>query len=343
MGTYVGLDVSLKETSVCILRDDGSVVFEGKVATDPAVLARLLRKRAPDLIRVGLESGPTSAWLTHALAAEGLPVVCLDARHAQAVLSVRPNKSDPGDARGLAEMVRAGWFRAVRVKSMTAHERKALLIARHQLVGMRVQMDNQVRGILKTFGLVIGACGRGQIGQRARALAKGRPEVDAVVSAMVVVRDSLVQQIAAFDRIIRRLAKGDDTSRRLMSVPGVGPVVSLAFRCTIDDPQRFARARDVGAYLGLTPKRYQSGELDLSGRISKCGDGFMRTCLYEAAGVLLTKVQRWSPLKAWGVRLMKRVGAKKAKVAVARKLAIILFRIWKDGTEFQWTKEAAMA
>ena len=102
------------------------------------------------------------------------------------------------------------------------------------------------------------------------------------------------------------------------------------------------RARDVGAYLGLTPKRYQSGELDLSGRISKCGDGFMRNCLYEAAGVLLTKVQRWSPLKAWGVRLMKRLGAKKAKVAVARKLAIILFRIWKDGIEFQWTKEAAM-
>jgi transposase len=195
MGKYVGLDVSLKETSVCILRDDGSVVFEGKGATDPAVLARLLRKRAPDLIRVGLEIGPTSAWLTHALAAEGLPVVCLDARHAQAVLSVRPNKSDPGDARGLAEMVRAGWFGAVQVKSMTAHERKALLIARHQLIGMLVQMDNQVRGILKTFRLVIGACSRGQIGQRARELAKGRPEVDALVSAMVVVRDSLVQQI----------------------------------------------------------------------------------------------------------------------------------------------------
>jgi transposase len=144
---------------------------------------------------------------------------------------------------------------------------------------------------------------------------------------MVVVRDSLVQQVAAFDRIIRRLAKGDDTSRRLMSVPGVGIVVSLAFRCIIDDPQRFARARNVGAHLGLIPKHYLSGELDLSRRISKCGDGFMRTCLYEAPGVLPIKVQRWSPLKAWGVRLMKRVGVKKAKVVVARKLAIILSRI----------------
>ena len=294
-------------------------------------------------MRVGLESGPTSAWLTHALAAEELPVVCLDARHAQAVLSVRPNKSDPSDARGLAEMVRVGWFRSVQVKSMTSHERKALLIARQQLVETRVRIDNQVRGILKTFGLVIGACGRGQIGQRASELAKGRPEVDGIVTAMLVVRDSLVQQIAVFDRVIRRLVKGDDTARRLMSVPSVGPVVALAFMSTIDDPQRFSHARDVGAYIGLTPKRYQSGELDLAGRISKCGDGFMRTCLYEAAGVLLTKVKRWSPLKAWGVRLMKRVGAKKAKVAVARKLAVILFRIWKDGTKFQWTQEAEMA
>ena len=343
MGTYVGLDVSLKTTSVCILGDDGSPVFEGKVATEPAALARLIRKRAPDLVRVGLESGPTSAWLTHALAAEELPVVCLDARHAQAVLSVRPNKSDPSDARGLAEMVRVGWFRSVQVKSMTSHERKALLIARQQLVETRVRIDNQVRGILKTFGLVIGACGRGQIGQRASELAKGRPEVDGIVTAMLVVRDSLVQQIAVFDRVIRRLVKGDDTARRLVSVPSVGPVVALAFMSTIDDPQRFSHARDVGAYFGLTPKRYQSGELDLAGRISKCGDGFMRTCLYEAAGVLLTKVKRWSPLKAWGVRLMKRVGAKKAKVAVARKLAVILFRIWKDGTKFQWTQEAEMA
>ena len=134
---------------------------------------------------------------------------------------------------------------------------------------------------------------------------------------MVAVRDTLLKQIAVFDRAIRRLAKTDDTARR--------------------------HARDVGAYLGLTPQRYQSGEVDLTGRISKCGDGFVRTCLYEAAGVLLTKVKRWSPLKAWGVRLMKRLGAKKAKVAVARKLAVILHRIWTDGTDFWWTKEVSMA
>ena len=327
METFVGLDVSLKETSVCVLNQVGTVIFEGKVVSEPKAITRLIRKHATNVARVGLESGPTSVWLSHALLAEGLPLACLDARHAEAVLSVRPNKSDRSDARGLAEMVRVGWFKMVQLKSLTSHERKALLIARHQLVEMRVRIDNQLRGILKTFGLVIGKCGHGQIGRRAQELAEGHPGIDCVVASMVAVRDNLLKQVAVFDRAIRRLAKTDDTARRLMTVPGVGPVVALAYMAVIDDPGRFGRARDVGSYLGLTPQRYQSGEVDLTGRISKCGDGFARTCLYEAAGVLLTRVRRWSPLKAWGVRLMKRVGAKKAKVAVARKLAVILHHI----------------
>jgi transposase len=182
METFVGLDVSLKETSVCVLNQKGTLVFEGKVASEPKAIGRLIRKHATSVVRVGLESGPTSVWLTHALLAEGLPLVCLDARHAQAVLSVRPNKSDRSDARGLAEMVRVGWFKAVQVKSLTAHERKALLIARQQLVEMRVRIDNQLRGILKTFGLVIGKCSHGQIGQRAQELAEGHPGIDCVVT-----------------------------------------------------------------------------------------------------------------------------------------------------------------
>jgi transposase len=343
MGTFVGLDVSLKETSVCILDQEGTRVFEGKVASEPAAIIRLIRKRASDLARAGLESGPTSVWLTHALKAEGLPVVCLDARHAQAVLSVRPNKSDRGDARGLAEMVRVGWFKAVQMKSLASHERKALLIVRHQLVDMRVRIDNQLGGILKTFGPIIGKCSRGQLGQRAQALSKARPAIDSIVASMVAMRDSLVEQITTCDRAIRRLAKTDAVARRLMIVPGVGPVVALAYIAVIDDPKRFAHTRDVGAYFGITPKRYQSGEVDQIGRISKCGDGFARTCLYEAASVLLTRVDRWSPLKAWGVRLIQRVGATKAKVAVAHKLAVILHRIWIDGTEFRRTNGAAAA
>jgi transposase len=226
----------------------GTCIFEGKVASAPKAIVRLIRKRALDVVRVGLESGPTSVWLTHTLLAEGLPVVCLDARHAQAILSVRPNKSDRSDARGLAEMVRVGWFKEGQVKSLTAHERTALLIARHQLVEMRVRNDNPLRGILKTFGLVIGKCGHGQIGQRAEQLAEGHPGIDCVVASLVAVRDSLRQQIAIFDRAIRRLVKADDTARRLMTVPGIGPVVALAYMSVIDDPKRFDHARDVGAY-----------------------------------------------------------------------------------------------
>jgi len=191
MGTFVGLDVSLKETSVCMLDQDGTGVFEGKVASEPGAVIRLIRKRAPDLARPGLESGPTSVCLTHAKA-EAPPVVCLDARHAQAVLSVRPNKSDRGDARGLAEMVRVGWFKAVQVKSLASHERKAPLIARHQLVDMRVPVDNQFRGILKTFGVVTGKRNRGQLGQRAQELSEGRPGIESIVVSMVAVRDSLL-------------------------------------------------------------------------------------------------------------------------------------------------------
>ena len=147
--------------------------------------------------------------------------------------------------------------------------------------------------------------------------------------------------MAALDRDLRRLAQAEPTLKRLTSVPGVGPITALAFLTAIDDPSRFKHARDVGPYLGLTPRRYQSGETDRQGRISKCGDTFTRTCLYEAANVLLTRVQRSSPLKAWGMRLMKRIGGKKARIAVARKLAVILHCIWIDGTEFWWTREEA--
>jgi transposase len=342
MGEYVGLDVSLKETSVCVVAETGRVIFEGKAASDPRGLAKLIRTKAPNVVRVGLESGQTSVWLTHALRAEGLPVVCLDARQAHAALSLRPNKSDRSDARGLAEMVRVGWYREVRIKSLAAHEHRALLIARHRLVQMRVELDGQLRGILKTFGLVIGPGNGSHVARRARPLAEDHPVLAGIVDQLLAVRESIARHVSGFDREIRRLVRQDETARRLMTVPGVGPVTALAFLTTIDDPSRFRRACDVGAYLGLTPRRYQSGELDLSGRISRRGDRFLRTCLYEAASVLLSKVQRWSPLKAWGTRLMQRVGAKKARVAVARKLSVILHCIWQDGTEFWWTKEAAM-
>ena len=251
-------------------------------------------------------------------------MVCLDARRAHAALSVRPSKSDRNDARGLAEMVRMGWYREVQVKSLAAHERMALLDVRRRLVDMRIEIDGQIRGILKTFGLVVGSGNKGAFAQRARMLAQDHPVLSALIDKLIEVREVAVAKVAALDKEIRRFVRNDLTLRRFMTVPGVGPVTALAFRSTIDEPNRFKRARDVGPYLGLTPRRYQSGVTDRHGGISKCGDRFTRTCLYEAASVLLTKVQRWSPLKAWGTRLARRIGSKKARVAIARKIAVIL-------------------
>jgi len=232
-----------------------------------------------------------------------------------------------------------GWYKEVQVKSLAAHERMALLGVRRRLVDMRVEIDGQIRGILKTFGLVVGRGNKNAFAQRARMLAQDHPVLSALIDKLIEVREVAVAKVAVLDKEIR----ADPTLRRFMTVPGVGPVTALAFRSTIDEPDRFKRARDVGPYLGLTPRRYQSGETDRQGKISKCGDRFTRTCLYEAASVLLTKVQRWSPLKAWGTRLARRIGSKKARVAIARKIAVILQCIWTDGTEFWWTKEAAQA
>jgi transposase len=340
---YVALDVSLRKTSVCVLNSLGRVVIEAEVPSEPGALISFIRARAPHASRIGLESGPTSPWLWHALKSAGLPVICMDARHAHAALSVRPIKSDRNDARGLAEMVRVGWFKEVQVKSLEAHERMALLGVRRRLVDIRVEIDGQIRGILKTFGLVVGSGNKGAFAQRARMLAQDHPILSALVEKLLDVREVAAAKVVVLDKEMRRFVRDDPTLRRFLTVPGVGPVTALAFRATVDEPSRFRRARDVGPYLGLTPRRYQSGETDRHGHISKCGGRFTRTCLYEAANVLLTKVQRWSPLKAWGTRLAKRIGSKKARVAIARKIAVILHCIWTDGTEFWWTKEMAAA
>jgi transposase len=159
------------------------------------------------------------------------------------------------------------------------------------------------------------------------------------IRPLLEARNAVEQQVSELDRKVMRLARHDAQVRRFMTVPGVGPITALAFKATIDDPTRFARSRSVGAYVGLTSRRHASGEVDWTGRISKCGDAMLRSYLFEAAGVLLTRVPKWSAVKAWGVRLAKRNGLRKAKVAVARKLAVLLHRMWIDGTEFNWSKK----
>jgi transposase len=341
MDKYVGLDVSMEETSVCILDGVGNVVYEGKAPSQPDALAKLLSSKARDAIRIVFETGALASWLWHELKARNFPVICLDARHARAALSMRVNKTDRNDARGLAELARMGWYREANVKCMENRYIHALLAARAKLVDLRRDIENQMRGLLKGLGLPPGKSGIKALLEKIVAVMREAPHLRVLFDPMMRTHSALVTQLQAYDIQIHKLAERDDTARRLMTVPGVGPVTALAFRSTIDNPKRFKSSSDVGAYLGLTPRRYQSGELDRTGRISKRGDRLTRLYLFEAASVLLSVVKRWSTLKAWGVRLAKRNGIKKARTAVARKLAVILHCIWVDGTEFQWSKEQA--
>jgi transposase len=336
---YVGLDVSQRETSVCVVDDAGRSVFQGKVKSDPGALTELLRKRAPHAERIGFETGAMSSWLWHELKRVGMPVVCIDARHAKAALSVRMNKSDENDARGLAELVRVGWYREVKVKSTESQATRSLLVARSRLVAIRRDLENQVRSMLKEYGLQFSRSIGAQFRRKVVALVVNGHQLRSVIEPLLTVHEQACREQEKLDRQVRRLAREDDTTRRLMTVPGVGVVTALTYRHTIDDPSRFSSASDVGAYLGLTPRRKQSGETDINGRVSHWGDRLLRTYLYEAASVLMHRTKKWSSLKAWGLRLSKRIGMKKAKVAVARKISVLLHCLWVDGTSFEWGGE----
>jgi transposase len=239
--------------------------------------------------------------------------------------------------------MQCGWYREVQVKSVACHEIRAVLNSRALLVKIKRDLENQIRGLLKNLGLVIGKASGNVFRQRAEELLGGEGLLRDAVRPLLEVREKVRREIVALYRKLLELARNDDDSRRSMTVPGIGPITALAFHAAIDDPSRFGRSRSVGAYLGLTPRRYASGEIDWSGRISKCGDRMLRTYLFEAAGVLLTRVAKWSKLKVWGHRLWKRIGFKKAKIAVARKLAVILHRMWRDGTDFIWSSKEAAA
>jgi transposase len=268
----------------------------------------------------------------------GLPVVCIDARHAHAALSVRMNKSDQNDARGLAELVRVGWYREVKVKGEESQNIRAILVARSRLVSMRRDIENQVRSLIKECGLLFPRAIGQQFRKKVSELLGQDHQLLGVIAPLLSIHEHICQQQSKFDDEVRRLAKSDETTRRLMTVPGVGVVTALTFRHTIDDPSRFRSASMVGAYLGLTPRRNQSGETDTNGKISRWGDRLLRTNLFEAATVLLYRTKKWCSLKAWGMKLAKRIGMKKAKVAIARKIAVILHCIWVDGTSFDWSQ-----
>ena len=271
MEYYVGLDVSLKQTSICVVDQTGTVVREGVVNSDPEAISVYVRSKATDAVRIGLETGPTSTWLWTELKELGLPVICIDARHAKAVLKMQINKSDRNDAIGIARIMQTGWFKEVHVKDINSHSVRALLASRALLVKIKRDLENHVRGLLKNLGLIIGRAKFNVFAVRAEELIEGRPELIAAIRPLLEARNAVGQQVSELDRKVMKLARHDAQVRRFMTVPGVGPITALAFKATIDDPARFVRSKSVGAYVGLTSRRHASGEVDWSGRISKCG------------------------------------------------------------------------
>ena len=337
MTIYAGLDVSDKTTHVCVVDAEGAVLRREVVASDPDVLAKWLKKRCPGLVRVVLETGPLSTFLYHGLAERAVPVICICARHAKKALSARVNKSDVNDAESLAQLCRTGWFKAVHMKAGATHIDRAALKIRAQLMASRIAFSNQLRGMLKLFGLRMGSVTTpNKRRERLDALFGQRPDLRAVFMPLVECIEALEAQLARSAKLLDTRAASDPVCARLMSVPGVGPITALTFKSSVEDPGRFAKSSDAGAYAGLAPRRNQSGERDHNGRISKAGDPMLRSALYEAANNLLVRVKRPFALQTWGKKLAESKGHKRARIAVARKLAALLHRLWQSETEFCW-------
>jgi transposase len=335
MDHYAGIDVSLECSSVCVVDANGKIVREGKVSSEPATLISWLRSLGYELSRIGLEAGPLSQWLFAAMREAGLAVELLETRHVRDAFKAMPVKSDRNDARGIAQLMRLGWFRPVHCKSMGAQETRAVLTARKLVQSKLRDVENSLRGMLRGFGLKVGKTTELGFAGRIEELVVGHPHLEMITNALLAVHAVLRNEFQAFQKQVRKMARSDTRARLLMSTPAVGPIVALTYASAIDDPARFKSSKRVGAHFGLTPKKYQSGETDYTGRISKIGDGSVRTVLYEAAHIMLTKpLKGCSALKSWAMRIARRAGMSKAKVALARKLAVIMHRMLADGKPF---------
>lgn len=333
MEQYIGLDVSMKETAISI-RQDGKRIWRGKCASDPQLLAAVIRKRAPYVCRVVFETGPLSVWFYHALTAEGMPAICIDARHAKASLDMAPNKTDANDADGLAHLAEVGFYREVRVKGFDSMLIRTLVTARRQLLKMRLQMSNQIRGLMKTFGLVVPK-GAGSVFERnVLTLLQDDDKLALIILPMLQAWRDIRLRVAELSKQLVAMAGEDQRCRLLTSVPGVGTVTATAFAAAVEDPANFRNSRAVGAWVGLTTKRYQSGEVDHDGHISRRGDNKLRSLLYEAAAVILNRSTETSTLRTWALGLKERLGFKRAAVALARKLAVIMHAMLKTGELF---------
>jgi transposase len=338
MDYYAGIDVSLEVSHVCVVDGTGKIFREARVMSDPEALVDFFRRLEVRTDRIGLEAGPLSQWLHAGLTGAGFETVLLETRHVKAALSAMTVKTDRKDARGIAQLMRMGWFRPVHAKSATSQEVRALLVARKQLQGKLIDVELSIRGILRGFGLKMGHVTRKDFAARVQKLVAGHAMLERIAGAMLLARATLQAEFNKLHKAMLSIVRSDAVCRKLATVPGVGPVVAITFKSAVDDPTRIKKSKAAGALFGLTPKKYQSGETDVNGGITRVGDEMVRTALYEAANIMLSRTTRFSALKRWAMDVAKRRGTKRAKVALARKLAVVLHRLWVDGSAFRWSK-----
>jgi transposase len=342
MNYYAGIDVSLECSSVCVMDASGKLVREGKVASEPAALIAWFGSLGFRVERIGLEAGPLSQWLCPALREAELEVELLETRHVRDAFKAMPVKSDRNDARNIAHLMRLGWFRPVHCKSMEAQETRAVLSARKLVQSKLLDVENGLRGMLRGFGLKVGKTTSRRFASRINELVAGHPSLEMIAQRLLVVHAVLLCEFNGLEKHVRTMARSNSQAKLLMTTPAVGPIVALTYASAIDDPSRFRSSKTAGAHFGLTPKKYQSGQTDISGRISKIGDASVREALYQAAHVMLAKpVKGCTALKSWAMRIARRAGMRKAKVALARKLAVIMHRMLADGQAFNSTAKAA--
>jgi len=335
---HTALDVSLRSVSICIVDDNGVIQFEDKVVSEVEEIVSCLKRFSPDIRSVGFEAGTLTQYLSYGLQAAGYEVICMEARQVSAALSAMRNKTDKNDARGIAQILRSGWYSRVYVKSMESHLTRALLSCRKTALRKCIDLENEIRGLIRLLGIKLPASLKhGGFDHMLRELIQEHVIMADALIPLLDARLALYDTYLKLDSQVTAMARRDAICQRLMTVPGVGAITALTFKAGVDDPTRFRHSRTVAAHFGLTPRRFQSGEVDNPGHISRAGDADVRSALYVAANSLVLRSEKWTYLKAWGLRLSKSKGHRRAVIAVARKLAVILHRMWIDKTDFRYS------
>lgn len=338
MSNYIGLDVSLKTTSICIMNRDGIILKEFEVETNPKSIVDAISVTGLPVEKVANECGGISHWLTKELKQLGLPVVCIDARKMSAAISIRTNKTDKNDAQEIANALRTGYYKEVYQKQDHVMEKQTLLTSRRLLVEQRTQTINCIRGLLKTQGKL--NCGSSQNEKKfaenvLNILKDLNTDICLSINALLSVYKVICEEILKIDNRIEIITEEDEDIQLFKTIPGVGAVTALTFKLEIDDPSRFKKSRSVGAYAGMTPKQYSSGQSQKLGGISKTGSGELRALLCQSAMCMMYNTKTWSRPKLFGLKIKKKHGHKKAMVALGRKLAVIMHRMWIDKKPFE--------